>query len=190
MVPEIYYTVPEIWHMIDVIFFKFWAILCPFTPLTAQKIRILKKKKCLESWWLWSRCTIPEIWCMRDGWKKWPPILVGAPPKNRGVWYIEHLEQIFSFRCVLFTCLNSFWCAIVCDCRKLFTLFLSFTLHVHWTWFKIVLYRLNVIQGHISQNNITEWHKMFFKGHNARLLSKHFYLQPFFLKDSVSLLFA
>ena len=45
MVPEIYYTVPEIWHMIDVIFFKFWAILCPFTPLTAQKIRILKKKK-------------------------------------------------------------------------------------------------------------------------------------------------
>ena len=43
MVPEIYYTVPEIWHMIDAIFFKFWAILCPFTPLTAQKMRILKK---------------------------------------------------------------------------------------------------------------------------------------------------
>ena len=109
---------------------------------------------------------------------------------NRGMWYIVHLEQIFSFRCVLFTCLNSFWCAIVCDCQKLFTLFLFFTLHVHWTWFKIVLYHLNVIQGHVSQNNITKWHKMFFKGHNARLLSKNFCLQPFFLKYSVSLLFA
>ena len=26
-------------------YFSFWAIFCPFTPLTAQKIKIKKKKK-------------------------------------------------------------------------------------------------------------------------------------------------
>ena len=39
------YTVPEIWCMTNVIIFHFWAIFCPFTPLTAQKIEILKKWK-------------------------------------------------------------------------------------------------------------------------------------------------
>ena len=58
-------------------YFSFWAIFCPFTPLTAQKIKILKKwKKCLEisSFYIsvpkimirW--CTVPEIWCMTDIW--------------------------------------------------------------------------------------------------------------------------
>ena len=56
-------------------YFSFWAIFCPFTPLTAQKIKILKKwKKHLEisSFYIhvpkimirW--CTVPEIWCMID----------------------------------------------------------------------------------------------------------------------------
>ena len=56
-------------------YFSFWAIFCPFTPLTAQKIKILKKwKKHLEisSFYIcvpkimirW--CTVPEIWCMTD----------------------------------------------------------------------------------------------------------------------------
>ena len=56
-------------------YFSFWAIFCPFTPLTAQKIKILKKwKKHLEisSFYIsvpkimirW--CMIPEIWCVTD----------------------------------------------------------------------------------------------------------------------------
>ena len=83
-------------------YFSFWAIFCPFTPLTAQKIKILKKwKKCLEisSFYIcvpkimirW--CTVPETWYvtdrqtdgrmdeqMTDG-KKWH-IEVCAPLKN------------------------------------------------------------------------------------------------------------
>ena len=71
-------------------YFSFWAIFCPFTPLTAQKIKIFKKwKKTLElsSFYTGVRrimirwCTVPEKWCERDGRKKWH-IEVGAPPKN------------------------------------------------------------------------------------------------------------
>ena len=52
--PLICYSVPEIWCMVDVTYFSFWAIFCPFTTLiTAQKIKILKnekkKKNCLET---------------------------------------------------------------------------------------------------------------------------------------------
>ena len=56
-------------------YFSFWAIFCPFTPLTAQKIQILKKwKNCLEiSFYIrvpkitirW--CMVPEIWCVTAG---------------------------------------------------------------------------------------------------------------------------
>ena len=43
------YIVPEIWCVTDVIIFHFWAIFCPFTPLTTRKIKILKNwKKPLE----------------------------------------------------------------------------------------------------------------------------------------------
>ena len=47
-VPElmvICYTVPEIWRVTNAIFIfhLFWAIFCSFTPLTARKIKILKK---------------------------------------------------------------------------------------------------------------------------------------------------
>ena len=51
-------------------YFSFWAIFCPFTPLTAQKIKILKKEissfyicvpKIITRW-----CTVPEIWCVTD----------------------------------------------------------------------------------------------------------------------------
>ena len=55
--------------------FWFWAIFCPFIPLTAQKIKILKTwKKHLEisSFYIcvpkitirW--CTVPEIWCATE----------------------------------------------------------------------------------------------------------------------------
>ena len=83
-------------------YFSFWAIFLPFYPLTAQKIKILKKwqkKKtpgdiiilhmCSKKLWsddIWlSRY---GAWCMdgwmdgqTDGWKKWH-IEVGAPPKK------------------------------------------------------------------------------------------------------------
>ena len=39
-----HYTVPEIWHMTDVIYFSFWAIFCPFT-LNSRKNQNFKKMK-------------------------------------------------------------------------------------------------------------------------------------------------
>ena len=57
-------------------FLSFWAIFCPFTPLTTQKIKISKKsKKHLEisSFYTCAPkimirwCTVPEIWCATDG---------------------------------------------------------------------------------------------------------------------------
>ena len=56
-------------------YFSFWAIFCPFTPLTAQKIKILKKwKKHLEISSFYTSVpkimiicyTVPEIWCVTD----------------------------------------------------------------------------------------------------------------------------
>ena len=37
------YTLPEIWCATD--YFSFWAIFCPFTPITAQKSKFKKKEK-------------------------------------------------------------------------------------------------------------------------------------------------
>ena len=39
-----WYMVPEIWSVADRIS-SFWAIFCPFTPITTWKIKILKKWK-------------------------------------------------------------------------------------------------------------------------------------------------
>ena len=75
-------------------FLSFWVIFCPFTPVTAQKIKVSKKwKTCLEIP-LFYNCVpkiiirwyaVPEIWCTMDGQtderKKWL-IEVGAPPEN------------------------------------------------------------------------------------------------------------
>ena len=56
-------------------YFSFWAIFYPFTPLTAQKIKILKKwKKSLEISSFYIRvpkimirwCMVPEICCTMD----------------------------------------------------------------------------------------------------------------------------
>ena len=58
-------------------YFSFWAIFCPFTLLTAQKIKISKKwkkapgdiimlhmcTKIIISW-----CTVSEIWWTTDRW--------------------------------------------------------------------------------------------------------------------------
>ena len=60
------------------IFLSFWAIFCPFTPLTTPKIRFWKKwkkKKCLEISSFYTSAPkimiicyiVPEIlWCMTD----------------------------------------------------------------------------------------------------------------------------
>ena len=57
-------------------YFSFWAIFCPFIPLTAKKIKIFQKwKKHLEisSFYIRvpkimiRRCTVPEIWCATNG---------------------------------------------------------------------------------------------------------------------------
>ena len=59
-------------------YFSFWAIFCPFTALTAQKIKIKKKKKWKKSLEISSFytcvpkimirwCTVLEIWCATDG---------------------------------------------------------------------------------------------------------------------------
>ena len=75
-------------------YFLFWAIFCPFTLLTTQKIKILGKwRKCLEIS-LFYTCVpkimitwsmVPKIWYMKDRWTDgqmdgW--IEVGAPPKK------------------------------------------------------------------------------------------------------------
>ena len=82
----LYYTVPDIWCMTDVIvifhFGLFFTLLPPMhPPLTAQKIKIFKKwkkhqeissfytcvPKIMNRW-----CTFPEIWCATDrGTDRW-----------------------------------------------------------------------------------------------------------------------
>ena len=58
-------------------YFSFWAIFCPFTPLTTRKIKIKKKKKkyleissfCICVTKITIRwCRVPEICCATDGW--------------------------------------------------------------------------------------------------------------------------
>ena len=86
------YTVPEIWHVGNVIsIFHLGYFFCPFTAL--QIFLKLKKKKHMEissfnisvpktiiTWYM-----VPEIWCTNNGQmhrqKEWH-IEVGTPPKN------------------------------------------------------------------------------------------------------------
>ena len=75
-------------------YFSFWAIFCSFTPLTAQKIKILKKWKkktpgdiiILHMYTKNYNQMMCDSWDMvhnewMNGQKKWH-IEVGAPPKN------------------------------------------------------------------------------------------------------------
>ena len=100
-------------------FLSFWAIFCPFTLLTTQKIKTKKKKwkkhleissfylcvpKIMIRWYI-----VPEIWCAMDGqtdtdgWKKWH-IEVGAPPKKlkatlkKPKWPLEITSRFFRRR--------------------------------------------------------------------------------------------
>ena len=103
-VPEIWYVmdvndkiiwcmVPEIWSTTGRIFFFIWAIFCPFTPLTAQKIKIKKKKKEMPGYIIiLHMCTKNYVQMMYGSWdmvrdgrtdgrKKWHTE-VGAPSKK------------------------------------------------------------------------------------------------------------
>ena len=69
-------------------YFSFSAIFCPFTPLTAQKIKVLKfsissfyisVSKIMTRW-----CTVPEMCCMTDGrTDRWMD-RKSVPPKTSG----------------------------------------------------------------------------------------------------------
>ena len=75
--------------------FSFWAIVFPFTPVTAQKIKISKTwKKCLEISSFYTCipkimirwCTVPEIWCatggQTDGWMEKVTYRGGCPTQK------------------------------------------------------------------------------------------------------------
>ena len=61
--------VPEISSTTDRIFLPFWAILCPFTPITTQKIKILKIwKKTPGGLIILNMSTINENHIMYESW--------------------------------------------------------------------------------------------------------------------------
>ena len=71
------HTVYCYWDMAhDGNYFSFWAISCPFGPYLAPKIKISKEiKKTLKMSFYTSAskimirwCTVPELWCVTDGW--------------------------------------------------------------------------------------------------------------------------
>ena len=89
--------------------FSFWAISCHFTPLTAQKIKILKKRKkqleissftYVHQKLLWSDDVhFLSIWCVTDGrfngMDGKSDIKVGAPPKiQKKTWNFGLLTLI------------------------------------------------------------------------------------------------
>ena len=80
-------------------YFSFWTVFCPFNPITAQKIKILKneKKTKPENIIILHMCTknydqmmygswdmVCDRWMdgQTDGWKRWH-IEAGAHPKNK-----------------------------------------------------------------------------------------------------------
>ena len=96
-------------------YFSFGAIFCPFTPLTAQKIKILKEwKKCLEISSFYNSVpkimiicyTGPEIWCVTDVIIFYfRPVFALLPPwqpakskflKNESnAWRYHHFTQVY-----------------------------------------------------------------------------------------------
>ena len=70
LIKIIWCMVPEIRNAPDIIFLSYWAIFCPFTPLRAQKMKISKMKKTLQTSSFYTSVpkimiicyTFPEIW--------------------------------------------------------------------------------------------------------------------------------
>ena len=94
-------------------YFSFWAIFCPFTPLTTQKIKVLKKWKKPLSYYhffyicapkiMIRWCMVPEICCatdrQTDGWRD-------GGTDGRKKWHIEVGRGWF--RSIL-TSVHQFW---------------------------------------------------------------------------------
>ena len=86
-------------------YFSFWAIFCPFTPLTAQEIKISKKQN--KNYWryhftyLYQKLWLDDVRFLRygawrtDGRKRWH-IVVGAPPKKNQ--YFEQSATLFGMK--------------------------------------------------------------------------------------------
>ena len=82
------YTVPEIWHVTDVIvIFHFGLFFALLQPKKSKFQENGKKRLEMSSFYTCAPkliirwCTVPKMWHRMDGWKKWH-IEVGAPPKN------------------------------------------------------------------------------------------------------------
>ena len=90
-------------------YFSFWAISCPFTSLTAQKIKISKKQQQRnkkDTWryhftHLYQKLWLDDVRFLRygawrtDGRKRWH-IVVGAPPKKNQ--YFEQSATLFGMK--------------------------------------------------------------------------------------------
>ena len=82
-------------------FLSFWTIFCPFTPLTTQKLKFLKKWK--RPWRYYHFIHVHNKWQSNDLWflrcgLQWTEIFViwehlwhFYPPKN---WKIKHLKKL------------------------------------------------------------------------------------------------
>ena len=67
--PDIWCMVPEIWSSTYRIILSSWAFFCPFTPLTAQKIKTSKMKKTPRDIIILHKCTKNHdhpLYCSRD----------------------------------------------------------------------------------------------------------------------------
>ena len=56
----------EVWTTTDIIFFSFWTIFSPLTPLTTQKIKILKNEKMPGNIIISHKCTTNDSHMMYD----------------------------------------------------------------------------------------------------------------------------
>ena len=85
-------------------FLSLWAIFCPFTPLTTQKIKILKKNKLLEMSSFYTFVTKTMIiWCMLpEKWSATNKIFchfgslcgLSPPTNNPKYWKLEKCKKI------------------------------------------------------------------------------------------------
>ena len=64
------YTVSEIWRVTDVILIFHFGLFLPFYPPNSPKIQNFNKmKNTCEPKIMIRWCTVPEIWCVTDGWR-------------------------------------------------------------------------------------------------------------------------
>ena len=95
-----------IWSATDRFFLSSWAIFCPFTPLTAQIMKISKMKKSLEISSFYTSVpkimvigyTFPEIWRVMDVIViQYFSILLpnNSPTNENKSWRYRHFIQVY-----------------------------------------------------------------------------------------------